>query len=67
MKNTMPNRYQNKHVAALTKTEKEILVIYDHIKMAGNISSAGLVNEQIEILKRQTNSGSDIKYLFTCC
>jgi len=67
MKNTIPNKYGNKQVAALAKAEQEILLIYDHFKIKGKIPSPGLVNKQIDILRRRTNSGTDIKYIFTCC
>jgi hypothetical protein len=67
MKNSVPNRSWNKHTDALTKIEKEILVIYDQIKLNGKIPSPAVVNNQADILKRQIGSGTGMKYLFTCC
>ena len=67
MKNTTSGRFGNRHVAALTKTDQDILFVYDLIKINGKIPSHVLVNKQIGKLKRQTNSGTGIKFLFTCC
>ena len=67
MKNTLPKKYRNKHISNLAKADQEILLVYDKIKMKGKFPSAELLDKQIHLLQKRVKSGSDIKYLFTCC